>query len=49
MAIVEVLIGVADLSDLVLRLFPRGDDTPANGSGDLLTEQTNRRGCYRAW
>lgn len=48
MATVEVLIGVSDLADLILRLFPRGDDTPANGSGDPLTEQTNRRGCYRA-
>jgi len=48
MATVEVLIGVAGLSDLTLRLFPHGDDTPANGSGDPLTEQANRRGCYRA-
>jgi len=33
---------------LTLKLFPRGDDTLANGGGDLLTEQPNRRGCYRA-
>lgn len=45
---VEVLIGVSGLSDLTLKLFPRGNDAPANGAGDPLTEQTNRRGCYRA-
>lgn len=45
---VEVLIGVTGLSGLTLKLFPRGNDTPANGAGDLMNEQANRKGCYRA-
>ncbi len=33
---------------LTVKLFPYGSDTIANGSGDTLTEATNRKGLYTA-
>lgn len=33
---------------LTVKLFPYGSDTAANGSGDTLTEATNRKGLYTA-
>src|SRR5690606_3716044 len=33
---------------LTLELYPLGSDTIANGSGDTLTEETNRKGLYIA-
>lgn len=33
---------------LTLELYPEGSDTIANGAGDTLTEQTNRKGVYVA-
>jgi hypothetical protein len=45
---VEVLVGVDGQTGLTLTLFSLGSDTPANGAGDPLTEQTNRHGTYRA-
>src|SRR5690606_2289016 len=33
---------------LTLELYPLGSDTIANGSGDSLTEATNRKGLYVA-
>jgi hypothetical protein len=44
---VEAMVGLTGLT-LTLQLFPRGVDTIANGAGDAMTEQTNRKGCYRA-
>jgi hypothetical protein len=45
---VEVLVGVSGLT-LTLKLYPRGVDNIANGAGgDVMTEATNRLGCYRA-
>lgn len=44
---VEIIHGVPGLSG-TLMLFPRGSDAVANGSGDAVTEQTNRKGVYRA-
>lgn len=33
---------------LTVELYPYGSDTIANGSGDTLVEETNRKGIYRA-
>jgi hypothetical protein len=43
---VEVL--AAEGLTLTLHLYPWGSDTRANGSGDTLTEATNRKGLYSA-
>jgi hypothetical protein len=43
---VEVL--AAEGQTLTLHLYPWGSDTRANGSGDTLTEATNRKGLYSA-
>jgi hypothetical protein len=45
---VEVVIGISGIPGLTLHLFPRGSETQANGTGDTLTEQSQRTGCYRA-
>lgn len=44
---VEIIHGVSGLSG-TLKLYPRGSDSTANGAGDAVTEQTNRKGVYRA-
>jgi hypothetical protein len=44
---VEIIHGITGLT-LTLKLYPRGSDTIANGAGDSMTEQTNRKGVYRA-
>ncbi len=44
---VEIIHGVSGLSG-TLKLYPRGSDSIANGAGDAFTEQTNRKGVYRA-
>lgn len=45
---VEILLDSSGLSVLTIDLFPFGSDTRANGSGDTMTEATNRKGCYQA-
>lgn len=44
---VELAYGLTGLT-ATLKLFPLGSDTIANGPSDTLTEQTNRKGVYRA-
>jgi len=44
---VEIIHGITGLT-LTLKLYARGVDTLANGAGDSMTEQTNRKGTYRA-
>lgn len=45
---VEILLDQSGLSVLTVDLFQFGSDTRANGSGDTMTEATNRKGCYQA-
>ena len=45
---VDVIIGVDGQLGLVLKLYPIGSDTIANGTGDELTERQDRPGVYRA-
>ena len=44
---VELILGVSGLGTLTLKLYPRGDNSIANGVGDDMTEQA-RLGCYQA-
>lgn len=44
---VEIIHGVSGLSGRLM-LYPRGSDAVANGLGDAVTEQTHRKGVYRA-
>jgi len=44
---VEIIHGITGLT-ATLKLYARGSDTIVNGAGDTLTEQTNRKGVYRA-
>jgi hypothetical protein len=44
---VEIIHGVTGLTG-TLKLYARGSDTIVNGAGDTMTEQTNRKGVYRA-
>jgi hypothetical protein len=45
---VEIMHGVSGLTNVTLTLFPRGSDAIANGAGEPLSEQTTRKGVYRA-
>jgi hypothetical protein len=45
---VEIIHGATGLTAITLKLYARGSDAIVNGAGDALTEQTNRKGVYRA-
>lgn len=45
---VEILLDQSGLSVLTVDLFPFGSDTRANGSGDTMSEASNRKGLYQA-